>query len=222
MVDYVPFTTPNMPHDFELYSNQEQQLDFLPTSQPYLPSTSYPMDPTFNGHFDPLASLSEAPRSQELQSYYDGIAQGVKASFQQYASPMASPHSTSNSFQEQPPVLSASSESGASVSSSAIGSPSQFNEPWNPLSAGLGLPQGFEYSGMVEPVKVPGYVGESTNVFFAVGLVLLSIAHNAHTSRFPARRHVSSRSLKQFVGASGINPPAPNSRPPSRAVTDCD
>lgn len=154
MVDYVPYTTANMPHDFELYSNQEQQLDFLPTSQPFLPSTSYPMDPTFNGAFEP----------QDLQFHYDGIAQGVKATFQQYTSPMASPHSTSNSFQEQPPVLSASSESGASVSSSAMGSPSQFNEPWNPLSTSLGLTQGFEYPGMVEAVKVPGCVGESNSI----------------------------------------------------------
>jgi hypothetical protein len=155
MVDYVPYTTANMPHDFELYSHQEQQLDFLPTSQPFLPSASYPMDPTFGGAFDP----------NDLQFHYNGIAQGVKASFQQqYASPMASPHSTSHSFHEHPPVLSASSESGASVSSSALGSPSQFNDSWNPLSAGLGLTPAFEYPGMVEPVKVPGCVGESTSV----------------------------------------------------------
>ncbi|KAK7180178.1 Transcription factor Sp2 [Paraphaeosphaeria sporulosa] len=155
MVDYVPYTTANMPHDFELYSHQEQQLDFMPTSQPFHPSTSYSMDPTFNGAFEP----------QDLQFHYDGIAQGVKATFQQYTSPMASPHSISNSFQEQPPVLSASSESGASVSSSAMGSPSQFNEPWNPLSAGLGFAQGFEYPGMADAVKVPGCVDPSLTQF---------------------------------------------------------
>lgn len=157
MVDYVPFTNPNMPHDFPLYSHEEQQLDFLPTSQPFLPSTSYPMEPTFNAPYEPLPP-------QDLQFHYDGIAQGVKGAFQQYASPMASPHSASMSFQEQPPVLSASSESGASVSSSAIGSPSQFNEPWNHLSAGLGLASGFEYAGMVDHVKLPGCVGESASV----------------------------------------------------------
>ncbi|KAF1975489.1 hypothetical protein BU23DRAFT_412402, partial [Bimuria novae-zelandiae CBS 107.79] len=157
MVSYVPYSNANMPHDFALYSNEEQQLDFLPTSQPFLPSTSYPMDPTFSTPFDPLPSLGDASRVQDLQFHYDGIAQGVKASFQQYTSPMTSPHSTSHSFHDQPPVLSASSESGASVSSSAMGSPSQFNEPWNPLAAGLGLTPGFEYPGMGEAVKVPGY-----------------------------------------------------------------
>lgn len=161
MVDYVPYTATGMPHDFELYSNQEQQLDFLPTSQPFLPSTNYPMDPTFSAPFEPLPSLSEAPRPQDLQFHYDAIAQGVKGPFQQYASPIASPHSTAHSFQDQPPVLSASSESGASVSSSAMGSPSHFNEPWNPLTGGLGLTSGFEYHGMVEPVKVPGCVDPS-------------------------------------------------------------
>lgn len=167
MVDYVPYTATGMPHDFELYSNnQEQQLDFLQTSQPFLPSTSYPMDPTFSAPFEHLPSLSEAPRPQDLQFHYDAIAQGVKVPFQQYTSPMASPHSTSHSFQDQPPVLSASSESGASVSSSVMGSPSHFNnEPWNPLTSGLGLSSGFEYAGMVEPVKVPGCVDPSLTQF---------------------------------------------------------
>ncbi|KAK3217506.1 hypothetical protein GRF29_1g3268211 [Pseudopithomyces chartarum] len=155
-----------MSHDFPLYSTEEQQLDFLPTSQPFLPSASYPMDPTFSAPFEPLPNMSEAPRPQDFQFHYDGIAQGVKSSFQHYTSPMASPHSASLSFQEQPPVLSASSESGASVSSSAMGSPSQFNEPWNPLTSGLGLTSGFEYPGMVDAVKVPGCVADPTLTSF--------------------------------------------------------
>jgi hypothetical protein len=158
MVDYMPYTTANMSQDFELYANQEQQLEFLPTSQPFLPTTSYPMDPAFSAPFEHLPP-------QDLQFHYDGIAQGVKAPFQQYTSPLASPHSASHSFHEQPPVLSASSESGASVSSSAMGSPSHFNEPWNPLASGLGLTSGFEYPGMVEPVKVPGCVDPSLTQF---------------------------------------------------------
>jgi hypothetical protein len=179
MVDYVPYTTANMPHDFELYANQEQQIDYLPTSQPFLPSASYPMDPTFGGAFD----------SHVLQFHYDGIAQGVKASFQQqYASPMASPHSISHSFHEQPPVLSASSESGASVSSSAMGSPSQFNDSWNPLSAGLGLTPGFEFPGMVEPVKVPGCVGESTSI--SSKLESFSSARSATPTSDPSHQNV--------------------------------
>lgn len=170
MVDYVPYPHTSMPHDFQLYSHEEQQLEYLPATQPFLPSNSYSMDPTFSAPYEHMSSLAEAPRPQDLQFHYDGIAQGVKSTFQ-YQSPSGSPNSTSYSFQDQPPVLSASSESGASVSSSAMGSPSlnpQFSEPWNPMANGLGLTSGFEYSGLVESVKVPGCVGESTNVLSRV------------------------------------------------------
>jgi hypothetical protein len=165
MTDYIPYPPASMSYDFELYSNHEQQLDMLPTSQPFLPSTSYTMDSTFSAPYDHMASMSEAPRPQDLQFHYDGIAQGVKSHFPQYTSPTGSPNSASHSSHDQPPNLSASSESGASVSSSAMGSPSlntQFNEPWNPMANGLGLTSGFEYAGIVEPVKVPGCVGESS------------------------------------------------------------
>jgi hypothetical protein len=161
MLDYVSYPAASMPHDFELYSTHEQQLEYLPPSQPFIPSTSYTMDHTFSAPYDHMAPLAEAPRPQDLQFHYDGIAQGVKAPFQQYTSPSGSPNSTAHSFHEQPPYLSASSESCASVSSSAMGSPSlnpQFTEPWNPMGNGLG----FEYPGIAEPVKVPGCVGEST------------------------------------------------------------
>ncbi|KAF2254959.1 hypothetical protein BU26DRAFT_416852 [Trematosphaeria pertusa] len=150
MVDYVPYPHTSMPHDFQLYSHEEQQLEYLPATQPFLPSNSYSMDPTFSAPYEHMSSLAEAPRPQDLQFHYDGIAQGVKSTFQ-YQSPSGSPNSTSYSFQDQPPVLSASSESGASVSSSAMGSPSlnpQFSEPWNPMANGLGLTSGFEYSGL--------------------------------------------------------------------------
>lgn len=157
-----PVVAPTMHNDFELYSNnQEQQLEYVPNSQPFLPSTTYAMDPTFSAPYDHMAPLPEAPRPQDLQFHYDAIAQGVKAPYQQYMSPSGSPNSTSQSFHEQPPYLSASSESCASVSSSAVGSPSlnpQFTEPWNPMVNGLGLTSGFEYPGMVETVKVPGCV----------------------------------------------------------------
>lgn len=153
-----------MPHDFELYSNPEQHFDFVQTSQPYLPS-NYGIDPAFSAPYEPvgLSAMAEAPRPQELQYHYDGIAQGVKPSFQY--SPHDSPNSVSHPF-EQPPILSASSESGASVSSSNMNSPSlhpQFTEPWNPMNSGLGLPivqssSGFEYEGLVVADKVPGCV----------------------------------------------------------------
>lgn len=149
MVDYAPYT-PGMAHDFELYSHsQEQHIDYQ-QSQPFMPVSTFGMDHTFTAPFDHMAPLADAPRLQDLQFHYDAIAQGVKPSYQ-YQTPAGSPHSISNSFHEMPPVLSASSESGASVSSSAVGSPSlvpQFTEPWNPMPMG-GLTSGFEYSGMV-------------------------------------------------------------------------
>jgi hypothetical protein len=113
-----------------------------------------------------MPALSDiSPRPQDIQSYYDGIAQGVKPTFQY--SPNGSPHSVSHSFHDQPPILSASSESDASVSSSNTGSPSlhpQYNEPWNHMTHGLGLTPGYEYNGMVVTDKAPGCVGESTEV----------------------------------------------------------
>lgn len=164
MVDYHPYPA-SMPQDFELYPHQESQYEFVPTSQPYLPS-NYPVDPSFSTPYEPVSmpAMSDAPRPQELQFHYDGIAQGVKPNY--HYSPHGSPHSATHSF-EQPPVLSASSESGASVSSSTVGSPSlhpQYNDPWNPVTHGLGLPlhggAGFEYEGLVTD-KVSGCVGKS-------------------------------------------------------------
>lgn len=164
MVDYYPAS---MSQDFTLYSShQDQQLEFVPsTGQPFMTSNAFDMDPAFTASFDHVSmpAFSEAPRPQELAFHYDGIAQGVKANYQY--TPHGSPQSASHTF-EQPPVLSASSESGASVSSSAMGSPHlnpQYNEPWNPMVNGLGLPivqnsTGFEYEGLVAADKNPGCV----------------------------------------------------------------
>jgi hypothetical protein len=131
-------------------------MDYPLTNQPFLPSSTYGMEHTFSAPYDPMMPLVEAPRPQDLQFHYDGIAQGVKP--YQFHTPVGSPHSTSHSFHEQPPVLSASSESGASVSSSAMGSPTHYNETWNPM--GLGLTSTFEYPGMIASEK--SFVGEST------------------------------------------------------------
>ncbi|KAI4929348.1 uncharacterized protein J4E92_005012 [Alternaria infectoria] len=151
MVDYAQYT-PNMAHDFELYSNpQEQHLEFH-HNQPYVPASTYAMEHAFSAPFDPMATLADLQRPQDLQYHYDAIAQGVKP--YQYQTPAGSPHSISHSFHEIPPVLSASSESGASVSSSTMGSPSlvpQFNESWHTL--GLGASSGYDYSGMVAADK---------------------------------------------------------------------
>jgi hypothetical protein len=155
MVDYVPYPS-SMHHDFELYSNnQEQHIEFPLGNQPFLPSSTYSMEQTFSAPYDPMVPLAEAPRPHDLQFHYDAIAQGVKPF--QFHTPAGSPHSTSHSFHEQPPVLSASSESGASVSSSAMDSPTHFNEPWNPM--GLELSSTFEYPGMIAAEKT--FVGES-------------------------------------------------------------
>jgi hypothetical protein len=156
MVDFISYPS-NMHNDFELYSNShEQPLDYPLTAQPFMPSSTYGMEQTFSAPYDPMVPLAEASRPHDLQFHYDAIAQGVKPF--QFHTPAGSPHSTSHSFHEQPPVLSASSESGASVSSSTMGSPTQYNEPWNPM--GLGLTSSFEYQGMIAAEKT--FVGEST------------------------------------------------------------
>ncbi|KZM19726.1 nucleic acid binding [Ascochyta rabiei] len=151
MVDYA--YPPTMHHDFELYSQeQEQQLHYLPTPQPFLASSAYSMDQSFSTPFEHMLPLVEAPRPQY---HYDHMAQGHKLAQYGYHSPSESPHSTFNSFQDQPPILSASSESGASASSSALGSPSvtpQFEvESWNPMA--MGLTSSFEYPALVAAEK---------------------------------------------------------------------
>lgn len=152
MADYASPFLQQMPYDFELYaSNQEQQLDFH-TGQPYMATSLYGMHPAFGASYSHMAPIPEASTHQHLHYHYDAAAQRVKPF--QCQTPAGSPQSTSHSFQEQPPVLSASSESGASVSSSAMGSPlhtTHFNDPWNP--AGLGLSASFEFAAMLAADK---------------------------------------------------------------------
>jgi len=128
-------------------------MEYQLPSQPFMPSSTYGMEQTFSAPYD---SMAAAPQPHDMHFHYDAIAQGV-----QFHTPAGSPHSTTHSFHEQPPVLSASSESSASVSSSAMDSPSHFHEPWN--SVGLGFTSGFEYPGMVATEKT--FVGESTVPF---------------------------------------------------------
>ncbi|XPS71651.1 hypothetical protein M3J09_003828 [Ascochyta lentis] len=151
MVDYA--YPPIMHHDFELYSQeQEQQLHYLPNTQPFLPSSAYSMDQSYSAPFEHMLPLVEAPRPQY---HYDHMAQAHKLAHYGYHSPSESPNLTLNSFQDQPPILSASSESGASASSSALGSPSitpQFEvESWNPMA--MGLTSSFEYPAIVAAEK---------------------------------------------------------------------
>jgi len=151
MVDYA--YPPTMHHDFELYSQeQEQQLQYLPTTQPYLPSNIYSMEPSFSAPYEHMMPLVEAPRPQYT---YDQLAQEHKFAQQyNYHSPSESPNSTLNSFQDHPPVLSASSGSDVSAPSSALGSPSitpQFEmEAWNPMAM---MTSGLEYPTIIANEK---------------------------------------------------------------------
>lgn len=157
MVDYT--YPPTMHHDFELYAQeQEQQLQYLPHTQSFLPSSTYSMEPSYSAPYEHMMPLIEAPRPQFS---YDQLAQEHKFAQQySYHTPSGSPNSTLNSFQDLPPVLSASSESGASASSSALGSPSvtpQFEmESWNPMAM---MTSGLEYPTIVANEKT--FVGES-------------------------------------------------------------
>lgn len=127
-------------HEFESYP------DYLQPNQAYM--TPF-MDGGYTTSFEPQPSvqaLSNVPRPQDYPFAFDASA---KAGYQQHYSPTASPHSGSGTFDNQPPQLSTSSESGASVSPSAMGSPSlnapQFPEAsWAPLeSQGLGMKDAF-------------------------------------------------------------------------------
>lgn len=115
----------------------------------------------------------------------NSVQQGLSAeSIYHLNTPAHSPrHSSLHSFAPQPPVLSSTSDSGASIRSnlsSAIGSPSMsdhHNKEWNhipSIAPGIIHQDNFQIdtcaiSGFdCEPVmapKYPGYVGESENVF---------------------------------------------------------
>ncbi|KAF2756561.1 hypothetical protein EJ05DRAFT_67776 [Pseudovirgaria hyperparasitica] len=179
MATYADYPATMPPHDFDLYPSQ----DSYDISQPYLPSdfinntafTTYDSQPTTHAY----SNLS--------QYTYPLQGQQVKNTFQTQT-PSGSPHSLSHSFDMQPPNLSASSESGASVSSSAMGSPSlnhQYQEAWGPLDQGLAIDQGMlkdsflpesynpaldlEYAGLVANDKLSGCVGESEHISSSTG-----------------------------------------------------
>lgn len=174
-----------MPRDFELYANtQEQQVEFHP-NQVYIPTATYGMEQTFSAPYNPMGHMVDGTVAHELQYHYDAIAQGVKP--YHYQTPAGSPHSTSHSFQEQPPILSASSESGASVSSSALGSPlhaAHFTERWSPI--GLGLTSSFDFPAMVAVEKT--FVGESmirSSATFSNSISSPSLPFQNHTFKTP-------------------------------------
>ena len=173
----------------------------------FMPSSSYSMEQSFSASYNHMAPLTEAPT---LQYHYDAIAQGVKPFH--YQTPAGSPHSTSHSFHDQPPILSASSESGASVSSSAMGSPlhaAQFNESWNPM--GLGLTSTFEYPGMVVTEKT--FVGEST---------IYSPVSSSTSDAFPSKPAVERHVFKTpATPASATRLIEPRTSPLSQSIPSC-
>jgi hypothetical protein len=115
------------------------------------------MDQSFIAPFDQMLPLADAPHSDHLQFNYALMTHQPKP--YHYQTPTASPHPSLVSFHDHAPILSASSESGASVSSSSMSSPpldSQFNTSWD--SVGLGLASSFEYPDTVAADK--SFVGK--------------------------------------------------------------
>ncbi|KAK4998226.1 hypothetical protein LTR28_013736, partial [Elasticomyces elasticus] len=130
-------------NDFPLFP---QYSDYTATSQAYIPTNTY-QEPGFPASaYGSYAAHHNFP-GQQLHNFsfnVHNVAQGQKAAFNPH-SPLYSPtNSASNSFDFQPPVLSSTSDSGASVQSalsSAMGSPSlnaQNSADW-PSSTGLGI-----------------------------------------------------------------------------------
>jgi hypothetical protein len=173
-----PYTATMPSQDFPLYS------EFMPTTESYMPAASW--DASYNTtSYDSHSSINayaQPSRQQEYQYSFDATA---KTNYHHY-SPVESPNSGSQTFDNNPPHLSTSSESGASVSSSTMGSPSlnppQYAEStWPPIEAnGLGIGQevlektafiqdsfattGFDYESVVATDKLPGCVGESNQI----------------------------------------------------------
>ncbi|KAK5007740.1 hypothetical protein LTR28_004896, partial [Elasticomyces elasticus] len=130
-------------NDFSLFP---QYSDYTATSQAYIPTNTYQESGFPASAYESYAAHHTFP-GQQLHNFSFGVhnvAQGQKAAFNP-RSPLYSPtNSASNSFDVQPPVLSSTSDSGASVQSalsSAMGSPSlnaQNAADWA-SSTGLGI-----------------------------------------------------------------------------------
>ncbi|KAF2270798.1 hypothetical protein CC78DRAFT_549889 [Lojkania enalia] len=193
------------------------------------------MDTVFSAPYDPagMIAIAEAPRPHDIQYHLDGIAQGVRPMFQQY-SPSGSPHSISHSFDNQPPVLSAASESGASVTSSPSLDP-QYTEPWNPTTAGLGLAPGImqgsaglEYDGLVvaadkgfvdpnliqpygNPLQFPQspypeQLRTTPSPYFPVHPPSPALSHTSSHSQRPGSRHLKRGSQSPYLHTQTYQP----------------
>jgi hypothetical protein len=126
-----------------LDSFEPPRIDSMPHTPAYEPSRSYidPMNFSSSHDMVPTTTLTGAPRPHDLKFHYDGIGQGVKLSMNH--SPAESANSGSHSFDNQPPITSASSQSNVFPSFHATYSPSlsrQYNGSWNVIN-GHGLTQ---------------------------------------------------------------------------------
>lgn len=183
MTSYAEFPASMHSQDFDLYPSQDY-TDLLATGQAFVSTGSY-LDSGFT------ASASTNPGfNPQLQAFANptlsaqGFSSAVAGSTVARCSPSGSPQSGTQSFELHPPHLSSSSDSSASVSSSAMGSPSlnqnQIQEAWAPFNQGLGLEQtiiskdsfvpepfattAFSYDGLVATDKLSGFVGESHSI----------------------------------------------------------
>ncbi|KAL9086608.1 MAG: hypothetical protein Q9165_007051 [Trypethelium subeluteriae] len=185
-----PVSVPESNHDFVLYSStQEPYPDFMTTTSshsyntlPYLSSTGAGFE---------AFSVPSYTTSQAHDYGFTAIAgpHHVKGSYHPQTPAESPTNSANNSFDNQPPHLSSTSDSGASVqstSSSAMGSPSLNPsyppESWNTLGQGLGgqglgiapgiVPHdhlghepfgtsGFEYDPLLVHDKIPSCVDPS-------------------------------------------------------------
>ncbi|KAI9663885.1 MAG: hypothetical protein M1821_007375 [Bathelium mastoideum] len=164
-------------NDFVLYSTHDSYPDYMPTSLPY---TSNPYVSSTGAGFEPFSVPSFPTTTAQSHDFGFGATsapQNVKGHYPH--TPAESPtNSANNSFDNQPPHLSSTSDSGASVqstSSSAMGSPSLnpafAHESWNTLGQGLGIApgivhhdqfgtSGFDYDPVLHD-KIPGCVDPS-------------------------------------------------------------
>ena len=154
-------------HSYESFSATDSYTHYQTAS-----SQSYAyLDSTYGA---PMNSMDSFPPMNASYDFSIDHASGAKY-----------PHSPATTDAEQfMPRLTASSESGQSTSSSAMGSPqlaAQFvqHEPWNPLISGQSLGMAHDMSSDIftrEPfytssmeqesimaTKIPGFIGESSN-----------------------------------------------------------
>ncbi|KAI9706184.1 MAG: hypothetical protein M1820_004945 [Bogoriella megaspora] len=204
--------------DFVLYSSTHDSYpDFLPTSSH--PYTSNQYINSTGASFDPYSIFPQTSQSQDFGFGSTSTALQSKSNYHPQTPAESPTNSAKNSFDVQPPNLSSTSDSGASVqstSSSAMGSPSlnphYAQEGWNTLGQGLGLApgivqhdhlgqepfttSGFEYEPLLVHEKIPGCVGESP-----------SISSSHHPVQPPSQSFSSSRHpISSDVFPSGQRP----------------